>query len=97
MSTLINLPGVAGGRIDDVPFFNSVTQAMRLMLKHRACTGAGDHGAMTVYRGDDGRLHCVFHRHCIEIDHTITVSKKDVRRWLVEWYPRATEGVHHAE
>ncbi|WP_157129859.1 hypothetical protein [Burkholderia pseudomallei] len=87
MSSLINLPGVAGGRIDNVPFFHSVSQALHLLSTYRACTSAGDHGAATVYRGDDGRFHCIFHRRCIELDQTIVTTKKDVRRWLVEWYP----------
>lgn len=94
MGTLINLPGVTGGRIDNAPFFNSISQAIRLLSTYRACTDAGDHGAVTVYRGDDGRFHCVFHRHHIELDQTIVTTKKDVRRWLTEWYPRVHDGAN---
>lgn len=97
MSTLINLPGVTGGRIDNVPFFNSVSQAIRLLSTYRACTSAGDHGAVNVYRDDDLRFRCVFHRRCIELDQTIVTTKKDVRRWLAEWYPRVHDGANHAD
>lgn len=88
MGSLINLPGVAAGRIDDVPFFQSPAHAMRLLGQHRACTGAGDHGAVSIWRADDGKWNCLFSRRHIDIDHSAFDYKKDVRVWLDAWHPK---------
>ncbi len=88
MGSLINLPGVAAGRIDDVPFFQSPAHAMRLLRQHRACTDAGDHGAVSIWRADNGKWNCVFNRRHIDIDHSAFDYKKDVRVWLNAWHPK---------
>lgn len=92
MNTLINLPGVAEGRIDKAPFFHSVSRAIVLLRKHRACVGVGTYGAVVVYQDDEGKFHCSFQRNRTELDLTIVSTKKGVRRWLIEWYPHTLEG-----
>lgn len=88
MGSLIGLPGVAGGRIDDVSFFRTVSHAMKLLVTDRAATAAGDHGAVTVYRDDTGKWHCAFHRHWMEVEHTVVERKTDIRSWLLQWLPQ---------
>ncbi|WP_244138732.1 hypothetical protein [Burkholderia sp. BCC1640] len=88
MGSLINLPGVAGGRIDNVPFFNSPAHAVRLLLQHRACTDAGDYGAVSIWRTDDGKWNCLFSRRHVDIEHSTFEYKKDVRAWLDIWHPK---------
>ncbi|WP_257811945.1 hypothetical protein [Burkholderia glumae] len=88
MGSLINLPGVAGnGQIDDVSFCRSPAHAIRLLRDHRAVTDAGDHGAISVYRADDGRWNCLFSKLRIDIHHSVFDTKKEVRTWLNKWYP----------
>jgi hypothetical protein len=91
MHRLINLPGVAGGCIERVQFFHSVTEAMELLRTDRACTGSGDNGATTVWRGDAGEWHCAFHRRLVELDHTVVKHKKDVLTWLKVWFPQIVQ------
>ncbi|WP_205195290.1 MULTISPECIES: hypothetical protein [unclassified Burkholderia] len=91
MGSLINLPGVAG-KIDNVPFCNSPAHAIRLLREHRACTGAGAHGAVLVYRADDGTWNCIFNRHLITLEHSVHDTKKAIREWLDAWYPKVNGG-----
>lgn len=86
MRSLINLPGVAG-QIDNVPFCRSPAHAIRLLKVHRAVTDAGDHGAVSVYRADDGQWNCLFSRWRSDVDHSVFDTKKGVRAWLDKWHP----------
>lgn len=88
MGDLVGLPGVKGGRIENVRFAQSVSGAMRVLRTGRAVTGAGDDGAWTVYRDDEGCLRCVFHRRHMQLNEATYTKKKNVEAWLREWMPR---------
>ncbi|WP_257835048.1 hypothetical protein [Burkholderia glumae] len=87
MGSLVSLPGVVG-KIDNVPFCRSPAHAMRLLQQHRACTAAGDHGAVSIWRTDDGKWNCLFSRRHVDIEHATFHFKKDVRAWLNSWHPK---------
>lgn len=89
MGNLINLPGVKGGKIEDVSFASSVSGAMAVLRTERAVTGAGDRGAWTVWRDDAGDFRCEFTRYCITADALTTDTKKAVRQWLTTWIPQS--------
>ena len=93
MGDLVGLPGVAGGRIKDVQWASSVSGAMRVLLTERAVTGAGDHGAWTVWKDDAGLYRADFSRHHITLSETTFVTKAGVKDWLREWLPKSTDGV----
>ncbi|MBI0327667.1 hypothetical protein I6G79_11460 [Burkholderia plantarii] len=61
---------------------------MRLLQQHRACTAAGDHGAVSIWRADDGKWNCLFSRRRVDIEHAIFDFKKDARIWLNNWHPK---------
>lgn len=84
---LVDLPGVAGGVIEDAMFAKSVSGAINVLRKHRAATGAGDYGAWTIWRDDNGHIRCEFSRHRMAINETTCRSLNEVRDWLVEWLP----------
>lgn len=86
MGALIDLPGVSGA-IDNVPFCRSPAHAIRLLREHRAVTDAGDHGAISVYRADDGRWNCIFSKWRMDVEHSVFDTKRDVRAWLEKWHP----------
>ena len=48
---MTHLPIVQG--FQDVPFFETTDEAMRMLKKHRVISAASDHGAMTVWMYDD--------------------------------------------
>ena len=93
MGDLVGLPGVAGGRIKDVQWASSVSGAMRVLLTERAVTGAGDHGAWTVWKDDAGLYRADFSRHHITLSEKTFVSRAGVKDWLREWLPKSTAGV----
>lgn len=92
MGQLINLPGVKDGTITDVVFARSVSGAMKSLVQHRAVTGAGDHGAWTVWRDDDGRFRCDFSRFRCTVAEKELSTKREVRDWLSVWLPQAAKG-----
>jgi len=93
MGDLVGRPGVAGGRIKDVQWASSVSDAMRVLLTERAVTGAGDHGAWTVWKDDAGLYRADFSRHHITLSEKTFVSRAGVKDWLREWLPKSTDGV----
>jgi hypothetical protein len=88
---LVGLPGVKGGTIKDVRCANTVSGAMRVLRTDRAVTGAGDHGAWTVWEDDKGKLRCDFCRFHRTVNEATFTKKKDVEAWLREWMPKVQE------
>lgn len=88
MGNLINLPGVNGGKIENVRFARSPSGAMAVLKTDRAVTGAGDNGAWTVWRDDEGNYRCEFSRYCATVNGLTCKAKAEVRRWLGEWIPQ---------
>ena len=88
MGDLVGLPGVKGGKIKNVKHASSVSGAMRVLRVERAVTGAGDHGAWTVWKDDDVKVRCDFSRHRMTINEVICTTKKQVEEWLREWLPK---------
>jgi len=55
--TLSGLPCTAGKELKAV-LFRRADSARGLLKHHRAITAADELGAVNVWRGDDGKLHC---------------------------------------
>lgn len=91
MGNLVGLPGVAGGKIEDVQMASSVSGAMKVLRTDRAVTGAGDHGAWTVWKDDEGAYRCEFQRHYCTLNQSTYTQKKNVQGWLRTWLPRVQE------
>lgn len=86
MGILSGLPGVRGDL--EAEFASSVTGALDAIKHCRAVTGAGEHGAWSLWVDDDGMYRCEFCRFFRVMDSQIFRRKKDVRAWLRVWVPR---------
>jgi len=89
MGNLVGLPGVKGGKIENVPFARSVTGAMKALKKSRAVTGAGSYGAWTVWQADDSEYRCDFSRYMVTKSKASYTTKAKVYQWLKTWLPQA--------
>lgn len=86
MPQLVGLDGT-DGTARDAGFFSSVSGAFKVLRSGLAATAAGDKGAITFYRRDDGKYHCEIMRHMITEDAQQFASQVDAKRWLSEWLP----------
>lgn len=86
MATFVDLPGVAGGKLEG-PMASSVHGFMNALRENRVCSGAGDNGSVTVWLDDEAVWHCSFTRFRMEIDTVTANTKAQVRAWLREWLP----------
>ena len=87
MPHLIDLPDVAGGRIEDVEFFDGIDGCLSLLRSHRGVINAGDKGAIHVYRNDEGKFRAALCRY-LTIESEICVStEQELREWLEEQHP----------
>lgn len=84
--TYSGLPGTSGDVMTAEAA--SVADAMRCVRAGVPVGTAGDSGAITVYRDDEGRLRCDFQRYMVTLSHEITGTQKRTREWLNEWWPR---------
>lgn len=73
------------------PFVRSVTGAMKAIREHRVCSCAGDHGAVTLWRDDDGVLRAQFSRYLSTKVEAQFETKKAASDWLKTWLPRVHE------
>lgn len=87
MYTLTGLPGVSGKDLE-APLFRSVPAAMTGIKTHRAVTSAGTHGAISVWIDDDGKYRCEFYVRLITQNSIVVSTKREVRTWLKEWFPK---------
>jgi hypothetical protein len=87
MGSLVGLPGIADGAIDNVRFFKSVHGCMKLLRTERGATAAGDYGAVNVYLDDDGEYRCIFMVHFMTRSSVSMGTKRAVMQWLKEWLP----------
>ncbi len=87
MGDLVGLPGVKG-RIENVKYADSVSGAMKAFKTERAVTGAGDFGAWTIWKDDEGRYRCDFSRYCATVNTEMFGTKVGVREWLKKWLPQ---------
>jgi hypothetical protein len=81
-----DIPGVKGGRLKG-PMASTVTGFMTALQKYRACSDAGDHGSVMVYRDDDGNFRCMFCVWQMARERQTFKTKAQVRAWLKEWLP----------
>ena len=93
MSEFVGLPGVRGGRLRPrgKHTASTVSGFMDVLRTGRICSGAGDNGAITVWRDDKGAYRCEFSRFCISISSAEVISKAAVKRWLKDWLPQMQE------
>jgi hypothetical protein len=82
-----DLPGIRGGKARG-PMAASATAFIAALRSHRVVSGAGDHGSVTVWRDDAGKLRCAFSRYRAIVDTREFSTKLDVRCWLAKWLPR---------
>lgn len=88
---LANLPGVSAGTIEISQISSSVSGAMRDLRAQRAATGAGDHGAWTVWLDDAGKYRCEFSRHQVPVNEATYLTLTGVRGWLQAWLPQTKQ------
>lgn len=90
MGEYVDLPGVRGGKLKPrgKHFARTVNGFMVILRKGRICSAAGDNGACTVWRDDDGNWRCDFSRLRSSVNESTFTSKAGVRRWLKEWLPQ---------
>ena len=87
MGMYIGLLGVAGGKLEG-PMARSVSGIMAELRTNRICSAAGNNGAVTVWKDDDGAWRCAFCRHRMTVGEATVGTKAQVREWLREWMPK---------
>jgi hypothetical protein len=90
MGEYTGLPGVRGGTIKPrgKHIARTVAGVMAILQKGRIASAAGDDGAVTVWRDDEGSWRCEFSRWRSPVDNQTFDTKAAVQRWLVEWMPK---------
>lgn len=66
--------------------------AMKVARTGAAATAANDHGAINIWRDRKHRLHAVFCRHLVYLNHTELATLADLELWLKKWWPALTDG-----
>lgn len=77
----VGLEGIKKKKIDG-KFVRTPAAAIRALKENRVASLAGDHGAVTVWRDDAGKLRGDFSRWLITQDSILAKSKAELRRWL---------------
>lgn len=87
-----SLPGVEGGRLSG-PMCSTISDFRAAMVGYRACSSAGDLGAVMVWKDDDGLWRVAFQRYGATINANTFRYKSDALAWLRDWMPMQH---HHA-
>lgn len=87
--TFSGMTGVSGSLHG--PIIHSVSAADAALRKHRMVSAAGDHGAVNIWKDDDGALRGEFQRFCVTLDKQRFKSKAHALEWLKKWLPRTRE------
>lgn len=82
-----DLVGVKGGKLKG-PTATSISDILNSLKRHRIVSSAGDHGAISIWKMDDGRFRCGFYRFHNAIDEQSLDYKYQVKAWLLEWFPK---------
>jgi hypothetical protein len=88
-----SLPGVQGGRLKG-PMARTVTDFRHALVSNRACSAAGDHGAIMVWQDDGGKWRAAFMRYSETLESEIFATKAAISPWLRAWLPKMREPVH---
>lgn len=93
------LPGVKAKRLGGV-MVNSPTGAMKSIRECRVCSAAGDHGAVTLWRDDEGNLRTCFQVRWSTVAAETHATRDSALRWLKAWWPAMydqhhRDGAHH--
>jgi hypothetical protein len=83
----VDLPGVEGGRRRG-PMCRTITDFRTAMAGYAACSSAGDHGAVTVWKDDVGQWRVAFQRYRNTEETQTFRFKLYVFEWLREWLPK---------
>jgi hypothetical protein len=82
-----SLDGVKGGRLFGT-MAKSATGMVAALGRHRACSAAGDHGAVMVWVDDAGLYRGAFQQHWQTINSYSGKSKSALMAWLKVWMPK---------
>lgn len=78
---LCNVPYTDDGQLV-ATWFSTAKKGIRLLSKSLAITNAGDHGALTVWWGNDGLWHANKHRFSVTVEDLYFSKKADILPWL---------------
>lgn len=56
-----------------------------LFKKYKAVTNADSNGAINVWKDDNGNIHSVAYRYCIEQDYQQHKTIQSAKKWLSHW------------
>jgi hypothetical protein len=84
--TFKGMPGVRAKQLRG-PMKSSLTGFLAALRKYRVCSDAGDHGAVLVYRDDDGTYRCSLQAWCVTKAEGTFKTKREVAAWLKRWLP----------
>lgn len=84
------LPGIKAKKLKGL-MVNSISGYLAALKKYRIASGAGDHGAVSVHRQDDGKYCCMFMVWCSVREQQVFDSQRAVKAWLREWYPKCRQ------
>jgi hypothetical protein len=84
------MPGVRAKKLKGL-MVRSINGYMAALKSYRAATDAGDHGACSVHRQDDGKYCCMFMVRHFTQEQQVFSSQRQVVAWLKEWHPKCRQ------
>ena len=84
------LPGVKAKKLKGL-MVRSVRGYLVALKTHRVASDAGDHGACSVHRQDDGNYCCMYMVRWSTQEQSVFSSQRQVSAWLKEWHPKCRQ------
>jgi hypothetical protein len=84
------IPGVKGGKLRGA-MASTITGIMAVLAKRRIVSDAGDYGGVMIWKDNSGAYRCNFNVYQHAVSDETFKTKKQVRAWLTEWFPKQRE------
>lgn len=85
---LVGLPGRRGKTDACLIKEASAEHIRRIIESGRACTCAGDNGAVNIWRTDGGVLRAEAMRRMMSVERVVLLNYHSAAEWLAEWLER---------
>ena len=84
MGTLRNLKGISVEEIE-CEFITKLSEIKNILENGKACTTAGDNGAINIWKDDTGLIRCESMAYYRSLDTKEFENLEDVEKWAKKW------------